>query len=302
MKTRQIISKKSIYLYLLFLMLPTMFVGNVSAQNLDEIKGKGVLRHLGVKYANFVTGSGDGLDVELMQLFAEYLGVEYVYVQTSWSDVIGDLTGKRVKAKGDDIEIIEDVPIKGDIIANGLTKLNWREKVIDYSDPTFPSQVWLIAKANSSLKPITPTGNIDEDIKMTKEQLKDQSVLAVSNTCLDPKLYQLSKTGADIRLFTGNLNQIAPAVIKGDASSSILDVPDALVALEKWAGEIKVIGPVSHQQVMGTAFRKDSPELKTEFKKFFTQCKDDGTYLRLINKYYPAVFDYFSEFFSDIVK
>ncbi len=36
------------------------------ARDLDEIKKSGVLRHLGVPYANFVTGSGDGMDVELV--------------------------------------------------------------------------------------------------------------------------------------------------------------------------------------------------------------------------------------------
>lgn len=47
------------------------------AGDLREIREAGVLRHLGIPYANFVTGSGDGLDVELIQLFARHLGVAY---------------------------------------------------------------------------------------------------------------------------------------------------------------------------------------------------------------------------------
>jgi len=65
--------------------------------DLEAIRERGVLRHLGVPYANFVTGTGNGLSVEVMHLFSKHLGVKYQYVQTSWADVISDLTGKIVK-------------------------------------------------------------------------------------------------------------------------------------------------------------------------------------------------------------
>lgn len=74
-------------------------VNSACANDLKEIRERGVLRHLGVPYANFVTGSGDGFDVELMQLFAKELGVRYEYVQTNWNDVIGDLIGKEIRYK-----------------------------------------------------------------------------------------------------------------------------------------------------------------------------------------------------------
>lgn len=34
------------------------------------------LKHVGAPYANFVTGSGDGLDVELVKLFAQKLNLK----------------------------------------------------------------------------------------------------------------------------------------------------------------------------------------------------------------------------------
>ncbi len=94
--------------------------------DLPEVKAQGVLRHLGVPYANFITGTGDGMDVELMTLFARDLGVRYEYVKTSWEDIIGDLTGKKVKAKGDDVQILGEAAVKGDVIACGFTILPWR--------------------------------------------------------------------------------------------------------------------------------------------------------------------------------
>jgi len=279
-------------------MLMIISSGFASGADLPVIKQKGVLRHLGVPYANFVTGSGDGLDVELVQLFAQNIGVTYEYVKTDWKHVIGDLVGKRVKPKGEDVEIMGDVPIRGDIIANGFTILPWRQKVVEYSTPTFPTQVWLMARAESPMKPISPSGDIFKDIAAVKMLVKGHTVLGVANTCLDPALYGLKQAGAFVRLFSGNLNELAPAVINRNAEATILDVPDALIALDKWPGKIKVIGPISPRQVMGLGFAKTTPMLREAFNRFFEECKMDGTYPRLVKKYYPAVFSYYPEFFK----
>jgi len=287
-----------IFSYALVVVCIVSLAGTVWASDLKEIKEKGVLRHLGVPYANFVTGSGDGLDVEMVKLFADHLGVRYEYVQTTWDDVISDLCGKRVKPKGDEVEIVGEVQVKGDIAANGLTILPWRKKVINFSDPTFPNQVWLIARADAPLNPIQPTGDTEKDIAAVKAQLKDCRIMGMADTCLDPALYGLDKTGADCTSFQGSVNELVPAVINGEAMGTIQDVADALLAVEKWPGKVKIIGPVSPMQNMGYGFSKDSPELRAAFNQFFKQCMQDGTYSRIVMKYYPAIFKYYPNFFE----
>jgi len=279
-------------------MLGIVSVGRAFCTDLSQIKDKGVLRHLGVPYAHFVTGSGDGMDIEMVKLFAQHLGVRYEYVKTSWKNVIGDLSGKKVKSRGEDVEILGHVPVRGDIIANGLTRIPWRQKVVNYSMPTFPTQVWLIARADSSLRPIEPGGDIKKDIQAVKAAIKGRTVLGKAKTCLDPTLYGLKEAGAKPILFQGTLNELAPAIINAEAEATILDVPDALIALDKWPGKIKVIGPISERQVMGVGFRKDSPLLLEAFNRFFQELKKDGTYLRLVKKYYPTAFIYFPDFFK----
>jgi len=277
--------------------LLNLFSPGARGEDLEKIRETGVLRHLGVPYANFVTGSGDGMDVELMRLFAESLGVEYRYVPCSWKSVIGDLTGKQVRAVGDDVEIVGSVPVRGDVIANGFTILDWRRKIVRFSSHTFPTQVWLVARADSHLTPIQPSGDTDRDIAAVKKGLKGLKVFGVLNTCLDPALYNIENTGAVVRLFEGNVNELAPAVVNGEADATLLDVPDALIALEKWPGKVKVIGPVSEMQGMGVAFDKSSVELCEAFEIFLERCRDDGIYTALVKKYYPAVFRYYPEFF-----
>jgi ABC-type amino acid transport substrate-binding protein len=279
-------------------LLPLAVVNSSWGATLQEIKERGVLRHLGIPYANFVTGSGDGLDVELVKLFAQSLGVDYQYVESTWDSVIGDLTGKRVKTQGDELIILGEVPIKGDIIANGFTMLGWRKKIVDFSIPTFPDQIWLVARADSTLKPIIPQDTVEKDIASVKALLKGRSLLGRHSTCLDPSLYSLKKMGVRIKYFPGNLNDLAPAIIKGEAELTLLDVPDALVALEKFPGKIKVIGPITEKQYIGYAFAKDSPELREAFNCFLEKAKGDGTYQELMRRYYPKIFNYFRDFFE----
>lgn len=270
----------------------------VWGSDLPEIMQTGELRHLGVPYANFVTGSGDGLDVDLVKLFAQHLGVRYVWVKTTWPEFAGDLTGTRVKPKGDDVEILGTVPIKGDLAASGITVLPWREKIMDFV-PNFPTQIWLMARADSPLKPIKPSGNLKKDITQVKVLLKGRQVLGLANTCLDTGLYALKQRGARCIAFKGSLNEMVPAIIKGEAETSLMDVLDALLALEKWPEKVKVIGPISEVQMMAVAFPKTSPKLRDAFQQFMEQCRKNGTYARLAEKYEPDFYRKFPEFFKD---
>ena len=271
----------------------------VSRADLKEVKKSGVLRHIGIPYANFVTTLNSGLSVELVQNFATWLGVEYKYVPSGWKTVIGDLTGKLVKAKGSKVDILGTTQIKGDLIGNGLTVLDWRRQVVDYSrQATFPTQVWVVARVDSTLHPIVPTGQTEDDIKAVKKLLKGFTILHKANTCLDASLYGLTDICQECIHFSGSLNDLAPAVINGDAVATLLDVPDALVALNKWPGKIKIIGPVSSQQRMGVGFAKESSQLRLAFDKFFAAFQAQGDYQRLVRKYYPAVYDFYPNFFE----
>ncbi len=276
------------------LLVPT---GSPYGADLQDIQKQGVLRHLGIPYANFITGDGDGLEVELVKLFAQHIGVRYEFVETSWGSIIADLTGKVVKPRGDEIEIIGEAPVKGDIVATGFSILPWREKIVKFSTPTFPTQVWLVTRADSPLRPIQPVGDVEKDIAAVKALLKGYRVLGKANTCLDPTLYRLEEAGSPIKFFEGSLNELVPAVLAGEADYTMLELPDTFVALKKWPGRIKSIGPVSPVHMMAYAFAKSSPQLRDVFNRFFDQCMRDGTYRQLVQKYYPAIFQYYPEFF-----
>jgi len=269
-----------------------------AAGDLDAVKARGVLRHLGIPYANFVTGGGDGLDVELVRLFAQRLGVRYEFVETDWPRALPDLVGRQVTARASDPAAAPPAPVRGDILATGLTVLPWRERAVAFSGPVFPTQVWLGARADSAVQPIRPSGSIEADIAAVKRVVDGKTLLGVPSTCLDPSLYALEKSSARLVLKKIRLDEAAPILINGEGELALLDVADAMIALQKWPGKIKVIGPVSEPQQMAVAFRKDAPRLRQAFDEFLAEARRDGTYRRLVKTYFPEAPVYFPAFFA----
>ncbi len=280
---------------------------NLMARDLVEIQAEGVLRHLGVPYANFVSQyvegnkvNHSGLDIELMQNFAEHIGVKYEFVPAQWTSVFGMLTGRNGQFIDNKVVYSSPEPIVGDIIANGLTILDWRRELVDFSDDYFPSAVWLVARTESELSPIKPSDSLFDDIRMVRELLKDRDILAMKQSCLDPDLYDLEGAQANVILPAKQLqlNEMVPFLLNIEAEATLLDVADSLIAIEKWPNKIKVIGPISEDQKMAIGFRKDSPQLRAAFNDYLKQIRADGSYNRLVKKYYPTVFHYYQDYFE----
>lgn len=268
---------------------------------LDDVQKAGELRHLGINYANFVTASGkNGLDVELMQGFAKKLGVRYAFAETNFYNVLRDLLGKDVKKSGDEVVSEGQFPVKGDVISTGFTKLPWREKVVLYSAPVFPSQVLLVARSDSPLAPVKATGDMQADIAASKALIGKNSLLAMERTCLDPSSYGLKNAGIDLRLHTKstNLNEMVPTLLNKEVDLTLLDIPDAILDLQKYSGKIKVLGPISGHQELATAFDKNSPKLREAFNDYFAGIVSDGTWDKMLSKYYPGIKRQFPEFFA----
>ena len=266
--------------------------------DLDAVRRRGVLRHLGIPYANFVTGGGDGFDVELMRRFAARIGVDYQFVQTDWASAVPDLVGRRVTPRAPDPDAARPTPIRGDVIATGMTVLPWRARSVVFSTPVFPTQVWVVARAASPVAPIQPSGSLPRDIAAVKALLGGKALLGVPDTCLDPALYQLERTGARLELKRLRLDEVAPVVIQGEGDLALLDVADAMVALQRFPGKLKVIGPVSPPQTMAVAFRHGAPKLREAFERFLAEARRDGSDEALTAKYFPEAPVYFRDFFD----
>lgn len=270
------------------------------AADLNEIRARGVLRHLGIQYANFVRADGSGFDVELVQGFAKHLGVRYELVYTNFYDVMRDLLGQNVVRNGDVARLEGEFPVRGDMIATGFTVLPWRQSVLLYSQPTFPSQVLLVARSNAPFQPVPAQKDLSSEIASTRDVLGKRSLLVMERTCLDPANYGLKGRGIDLRAYTAstNLDEMVPELLRGEVDFTLLDVPDAVIDLQRWAGRIKVIGPISEHQDLAAAFPRSAPELRAAFDEYLRAIRADGRYDKLVNRYYPGIRRYFPDFFA----
>lgn len=274
------------------------------ARDLDDVIQRGVLQHIGIPHGNFVQKIEEnqkiiwsGLDIELIQGFADSLDVEYQFIEVPHNKLIAGLTGMSTEYIDGKIVYGQPSNIRGDIISNGVTILEWRKQFIDFSDPYFFSAVWLFARMDSKMLPITPSGSTKEDITNVKAQLVGHSVLTVAQTCLDADLYDLQATNAHI-VASEKYHNLIPSILDNNAESTLIDVADGLVILDKWAGEIKVIGPISEVQGMGVAFSKESPKLRLAFNKYLAQIRENGIYKQLVKKYHPNVFYFYPDYFE----
>ena len=150
------------------------------------------------------------------------------------------------------------------------------------------------------IRPIQETGDMAKDIVKTKALIGKNPLLVMERTCLDPALYGLKGIGLDLKTYTKstNTNEMIPALLNNEAELTLLDVPDAILDLRKWNGQIKVLGPISEHQILAPAFPKDAPLLKEAYNQYLKQIREDGSYDRLADKYFPGIRRYFPEFFA----
>jgi len=272
-----------------------------SAGDLAAVRASGVLRQLGVRYANFVTAQGSGFDVELIQGFAQSIGVRHELVYSDFYNVVQDLIGADFVRDGDQARLRPGQrPVRGDLIASGLTVLPWRQTLVAFSAPTFPSQVMLVTRAESTARPVSKQPSLQEEIRLTRAVLGRKSLLVMEKTCLDPSNYGLNAAAYDLRRHkpTSNLDEMVPALLNGAAEFTLLDVPDVVLDLHRWSGRIQVIGPISGLQDLAVAFPKSSPELRAAFDAYLAGLRQDGRYDSLVDKHYPGIRLYFPAFFA----
>jgi len=272
--------------------------------DLPEIKAANVLRHSGILYANFVTSSNGGFDVEIVQRFAKHLGVNYQFQKTEWTNFVEQLTGKRYEYDTNDTpKQIGETAICADIAASGITILPKRQKVVAFSNRVFPTQVLLVTGMDSLLEQ-PPLGSLEDRIARTRSLMSNQLVLCKKDTCLDPKGLRLKEAGAIYRCFEGPLNALADAMLGhlpevGGANMTVLDVPDVMVSMNSLNGAIKIVGPVNDRQYMAAAFRPDCPKLREAYNEFLHHIQTNGEYEAILTKHYPGANTYFADFFKE---
>ncbi len=198
-------------------------------------------------------GKLTGFDVEIATEIAKRLGVEPVFLETQWDAIFAGLDSKRF-----------------DMIANQVGIREDRIEKYDFSDPYISSAAVLIA--NVSNKEVTKF----EDIKGLKSA---QSL--TSNYAETARTY-----GAEIVGVEG-FNQAIELINSKRVDVTINDKLSFLdFKKHKPDAPVQIIATADDVAQSGLMFRKGNETLVTEVNKALNEIIEDGTYLKISEKWF----------------
>ncbi|WP_139492433.1 amino acid ABC transporter substrate-binding protein [Brevibacillus dissolubilis] len=196
-----------------------------------------------------------GFDVEIAREIAKRLGVEPVFMETQWDAMFAGLDSKRF-----------------DMIANEVGIRPDRQEKYDFSKPYITSSAVLVVhKDNTTVKDFA-------DIKGLK-----------AAQSLTSNLTDIAKTnGAEIVGVEG-FNQAIDLLASKRVDVTINDGLSVLDLLhQKPDTPIKIAAKHPDGSYNGMMFRKGNPELVEAVNKALDEMMQDGTYLKISEKWFGA--------------
>ena len=206
-----------------------------------------------------------GFDIDFMDAIGKEIGYEVHWVNMGFDGLLPALQMKKV-----------------DAVIAGMSQTPERQKAVDFSMPYMftKSEHYVIVNENSPI--------------IKKEELKDKKVGIQIGTIQEeftialggiPQIYN-AWTGALMDLQQDKISAVIIADVSGNAY------------LENMKGLKKVDIVIDSQPGASIAFRKGEPDLVKAVNEAILKLRDDGTYLQLLEKYFPERAEEFKETFK----
>ena len=203
-----------------------------------------------------------GFDIDFMDAIGKEIGYEVHWVNMGFDGLLPALQMKKV-----------------DAVIAGMSQTPERQKAVDFSMPYMftKSEHYVIVNENSTI--------------VKKEELKDKKVGVQIGTIQEeftialggiPQIYN-AWTGALMDLQQDKISAVIIADVSGNAY------------LENMKGLKKVDIVVDSQPGASIAFRKGETDLVKAVNEAILKLRDDGTYLQLLEKYFPERAEEFKE-------
>ena len=206
-----------------------------------------------------------GFDIDFMDAIGKEIGYEVHWVNMGFDGLLPALQMKKV-----------------DAVIAGMSQTPERQKAVDFSMPYMftKSEHYVIVNENSTI--------------VKKEELKDKKVGVQIGTIQEeftialggiPQIYN-AWTGALMDLQQDKISAVIIADVSGNAY------------LENMKGLKKVDIVVDSQPGASIAFRKGETDLVKAVNEAILKLRYDGTYLQLLEKYFPERAEEFKEAFK----
>ncbi len=245
---------KKILCLLTVLCLCLTFVGCGSGKSLEDVKSAGKLvMATSPDFPPFESLEGSevvGIEVEILEKFAEEIGVELEIKQMDFDSVLpGVQSGKY------------------DVGVSGITITEDRKKNADFTNPYFmASQAIVVLK--------------DSDIK-SKADLKGKKISVQTGTTAEE--FCMAE-GYEVLAYQAN-NDACSALTSGKVDAWVVDNEVAIDLSAKTNGATIVLDEAMTSEPYGFAFPKGSETLVAEFNKCIEKWIADGTIKAIFDKY-----------------
>lgn len=200
-------------------------------------------------------GKLTGFDIELVEALAQKIGKKVEWTSIDFKGLIPGMLAKRF-----------------DMAVSAIYITDERKKVVDFTDSYYPGGlVMLVKKDNTTIK-----GPEDLEGKKVSVQVGTKSV-----AYLQEKFPKVERVEVEKNQEMFSLVEI------GRVDAAVTGKPAAkLFAKER--PTVKVIDKQLTVEEYGMAVRKDLPELTKELNSALTKVKADGTYDKLVQKWFEA--------------
>ena len=245
-------------------------------KDIAQIKEEGILRALttysGTSYFLY-RGKAMGFEYELLERFAEYLGVKLEIVVTS------DIDSLFNELNNGDV----------DLVAHSLTITKERKQEVNFTDYLYLTNQVLVQKKPDNWRKMK-WNKVEKTLVHDAIELIDDTVSVRKNTSYFQRLNNLSsEIGGDIIIDTlpGSLatDEIIKMVVDGYIKYTIADKNIASINASYYP-ILDIDVPISFSQRIAWAVRSNSPNLLDVANKWLEEFKKEVDYNVIFNKYF----------------
>ena len=199
-------------------------------------------------FENLENGEVVGIEIDIMNLICEEMGVELDIQQMDFESVVPGIQAGKFDAGVSGITVTED-----------------RKKNVDFSDPYFLASQAIV---------VTPDSPITCKADLTGKKISVQTGTTAEEYCMDE--------GYEVLAYTAN-NDAASALTSGKVDAWVVD-NEVAVALAAEQGLV-VLAEAMTSEPYAFAFPKGSDTLVAEFNKILSQMIADGAIQGIFDAY-----------------
>lgn len=189
-----------------------------------------------------------GIEVDIMDLIAQDLGMTVKYEQMDFDSVIPGVQAGKF-----------------DVGMSGITITEDRQKNCDFTNPYFMASQAIV---------VTPDSPITCKADLEGKKVSVQTGTTAEEYCMD--------NGYEVLAFTAN-NDVASALTTGKVDAWVVD-NEVAVALAAQQG-LTVLDEAMTSEPYAFAFAKGSDELVQSFNESLQKLMDDGSVQKIFDKY-----------------